>query len=315
MIEQFLTEFRAVWPQIPHKGLFFGLLAAWLAVFHFLGNSTFGYLDTPSLLRWVYSIYNQPNSEDSHGLLIPFVVLGLFWWKRRELLAVPRDVWWPALVLLAGAMALHVAGYLIQQPRVSLVALFAGIYSLIGLVWGRAWMTGSFFPFVLFVFCIPVASLSEPVTFPMRLAVAKISVGISNSLLGIDVVRDGTQIFDLKRTFQYDVAPACSGIRSLISLVALTTIYGFITFRPWWKRGLMVVAAAPLAVLGNVIRITGVIVAAEAFGHDAGTMVEQKLGFVTFAVALAGVFALGYLMRDRPIVPPAGAGPMETRLV
>src|ERR1051325_7587803 len=273
MVEEFLGEFRQLWPQLPNKGLFFGLLAAWLALFHFLGNSTFGYFDTPSLLEWLGRVYGQPNSEDSHGMLIPLAVLGLFWWKRRELMALPRAVWWPALLLLALALALHIAGYLIQQPRVSVVAMFVGIYSLIGLVWGRAWLMGSFFPFVLFVFCVPVASLSAPITFPLRLLVAKISVGISNSLLGIDVVRDGTQIMDLKRTFQYDVAPACSGIRSLVSLVALTTIYGFLTFRPWWKRGLMVIVAAPLAVLGNVVRITGVIIAAEAVGHRAGGLI------------------------------------------
>ena len=127
LVEGFLGEFRALWPQLPNKGLFFGLLAAWLALFHFLGNSTFGYIDTPSLLRWLYGNYTTPDSEDSHGLFIPLAVLGLFWWKRRELMALPRATWWPALLPLALALVLHIAGYLIQQARVSVVAMFVAI--------------------------------------------------------------------------------------------------------------------------------------------------------------------------------------------
>ena len=90
------------WQRLPDKGLFFGLLAAWCALFHFLGNSTFGYVDTPSLFHWMYNAYNSksPAADDGHANLIPFVVLGLFWWKRKELLAQPLKTWWPGLILL-----------------------------------------------------------------------------------------------------------------------------------------------------------------------------------------------------------------------
>src|ERR1043165_2990589 len=99
MVEEFLGEFRQLWPQLPNKGLFFGLLAAWLALFHFLGNSTFGYVDTSSLFHWMYNDYDSvsPAADDGHGKLIPFVVLGLLWWKRKELLALPKQTWWPGL--------------------------------------------------------------------------------------------------------------------------------------------------------------------------------------------------------------------------
>src|SRR5437867_9356620 len=105
--------FAACWRRLPDKGLFFGLLAAWLALFHFFGNSTFGYVDTPSLFHWMFNAYNSksPTADDGHGNLIPFVVLGLFWWKRKELLALPMKTWWPGLLLVALALALHVIGY------------------------------------------------------------------------------------------------------------------------------------------------------------------------------------------------------------
>jgi exosortase len=186
----------------------------------------------------------------------------------------------------------------VQQQRLSIVALFTGIYGLMGLVWGREWLQRSFFPFVLLLFCLPVGSLAESVTFPLRMLVTKISVAISHHALGVDVIQSGSQIFDPHQKFGYDVATACSGIRSLISLLALTTIYGFVVFRATWKRLLMVAVAVPLAVLGNVVRITGVIIAAEAFGQDVGTKVHDGAGFVTFAVAIVCVMLLSHWMKE-----------------
>jgi hypothetical protein len=121
ILEEFRIEFLDCWQRLPNKAFFFILAAAWLALFSFLGNSTLGYVRTPSLLHWMYNAYNpgandNAASDDGHGLLIPFVVLGLFWWKRKELVALPLKAWWLGLVLLILGLALHVAGYAVQQP-------------------------------------------------------------------------------------------------------------------------------------------------------------------------------------------------------
>lgn len=291
VVEQFQREFSHCWRALPDKGLFLGLLAAWLVLFHFLGNSTLGYIKTHSLFEWLWLVYDA-SPDDAHGLYIPFVVLGLLWWKRKILLATSKTVWWPALGLVVLGLGLHFIGFVIQQPRISIVGFFAGLYGLTGLVWGRAWLRASFFPFFIFVFCVPLATTLEPLTFHLRLLVAKV-VTVIGHILGIDVIRDGTQLFNAARTFAYDVAPACSGIRSVISLLALTTIYGFVVFRTTWKRLFMAGLAVPLAILGNVIRVSLVIVTAEMFDHNAGAWVEQKLGFITFAVAIGCIILLG----------------------
>src|ERR1700722_12597861 len=75
------------WHRLPNKGFFFGLLAAWLALFQFYGNSILGYLHTSSLFAVLLSAYNDPNADDSQGPLIPFLVIFLYWCKRKELLA------------------------------------------------------------------------------------------------------------------------------------------------------------------------------------------------------------------------------------
>jgi exosortase len=296
-LEEFRSEAVDWWGQMPNKPVFCALLAAWAMLFHFLGNSVFGYIETASLFRWMAHIFST-SPDDEHGGLIPFVVLGILWWKRHELMALPKQMWMPGIALIAAGLVIHVLGYLVQFPQVSIVGFFVGLYGLTGFVWGPQWLRATFFPMILFVFCVPLGTMGEFLTFPLRILVTKLAVGTANYGLGIDVIRDGSQIFDAQRTFQYDVAPACSGIRSLMSLLALTTVYGFITFQSLWKRLLMVVMAVPLAVAGNVVRITGVIIAGEAFGHDAGAFVEQKLGFVTFAVAIGCTLLLGFLLRE-----------------
>ena len=93
------------WHRLPNKALFFVLLAAWLALFQFLGNAILGYIHTPSLFSWMREQYNNPNADDSHGNFIPILVIGLFWWKRRELLAQPLKLWWPGMLILTGGDA------------------------------------------------------------------------------------------------------------------------------------------------------------------------------------------------------------------
>ena len=108
--------------------------------------------------------YNSPHSEDGHGNWIPLLVLGLLWWKRSRLLSLEARPWNAALALLAGAMLLHVAGFAVQQPRLSIVAFFVGLWALMGLCWGRAWMRHTLFPWCLFAFCVPVGSQVTAVT-------------------------------------------------------------------------------------------------------------------------------------------------------
>ncbi len=314
VLEDFRIQFLECWHRLPNKGLFLVLLVAWLALFHFLGNSTLGYISTPSLLSWMKAVYvSNPDangSDDSHGKLIPFVVLGLFWWKRKQLLALSLRTWWPGLLLVALSLGLHVLGYMAQQPRISIVALFTGIYGLMGLAWGPQWLRESFFPFCLFAFCVPLGWSAVSVTFPLRLLVCRAVELISGYLLQIDIMREGTNLFNPIAHYQYDVAPACSGIRSLVATIAVAIIYAMLGFRSWWKRGLLIVSAVPLAVLGNILRMLFIIVAAEIWGQEGGSYVHEGgpfgiLSLLPYLAAFGGLLLLGHWLRERPAPPPA----------
>ena len=309
-IEYWRLDLAEVWRKMPYKGLFLGLLGAWVVLFHFLGNSTLGYVNTPSLFGWWFwtlvqgagvvegqglSIVQVLSSEEGFAFVIPWIVACLLWWKRSELVALPKRIWWPALALFFLALLLHLLGYMVQQTRFSFVAFFVGIYAMTGLVWGWPWLRVTLFPFFLFAFCVPLGNSAEMITFPLRLLATKITVLLCHGL-DIGVLREGNRVLDPLGKFQYEVAAECSGIRSLTMMFALATIYGFVSFQANWKRLLIILAAFPLAVIGNVLRLTIIILAAEAGGKASGDWVHQNSLFslLPYVPAIAGILALGY---------------------
>lgn len=298
-------EIRAYWRQLPDKGLFFGLLLAWLTLFHFWGSSSFGYVPSSSLFDFMRVSYQENKiTDDTHGTFIPIVVLGIMWWKRNDLFSRPLTTWWPGLLLvLAGALT-HVVGYLIQQQRLSIIGLFIGIYGLTGLVWGLNWLKASFFPFFLFGFMVPVGSLIETVTFPLRLAVTWIVTHLFDDLLGIGVIRAGTQLFNPMGDYQYDVAAACGGMRSLIAISLISISYGFLMFRSPWKRLIMVAASLPLAVIGNVVRLSFIVAAGEIGGQKMGNDVHDS-GFFSLLPYIPAIFGVMYIGRLLEKTEPA----------
>ncbi len=284
-----LTQVRDCLKSIPDKGLFVCLVVLWLLPFAYWGNSTFGYVDTSSMFRWMFSAYNSPGTEEEFGNFLPFVVLFLFYHERSRLLPLMARPWRPALGLLAAAAMLHVVGYVVQQPRISLAAMLMGGYCILGVVWGWRFLVGSFFPYWLLFFCIPIGSLIENITFPLRLLSTDLSVWITTYIFGVPIIQDGVRIFDPEGLFQYEVAAACSGIRSLISLFILTTIFSFVTVKAWWKRVVLIGLTVPLAIAGNVLRLLILMLVSEIFGQKIGEMVHDWLGFITFAISLSGI--------------------------
>ncbi len=292
------------WAKLPNKLFFFVLAGAWVALFAFLGNATFGYVHSASLFNWMFDSYTSPIAEEQYGLLLPFAVLVLFWWKREQLVAKPLKFWWPGAILVAVALFVHLVGFISQQPKLSVMAFLFGLYGLTGLAWGKNWLKASFFPFFLLIFCVPASDTANWLTLRLRLMVSWIVAFIAHLGLAPDLIRDGTQLYDAQHTFAYEVAAACSGIHSLVALLALTTIYGFMTFKSSWKRTIMVLSALPLAVLGNVMRLCFTIMVAELGGQAAGKAVETYAGFVTFAFAIVCIFLIArWLEKSEPKKP------------
>jgi exosortase len=298
------TDWRAdtieCWQSLPNKLFFFTLLAAWLLLFQFWGNSILGYVHTSSLFGWLNEAYNSKgSSEDSgHGDFIPFLVIGIFWWKRKELLALPLQTWWPGILILSLALLLHLAGYVVQQPLLSVIALFLGIYGLMGLAWGPAWLRHGLYPFGLFVFSIPLAAHLNFILFPLRMLVTWL-VEMFGHLVGINIIRNGTQLLDPSGHYQYEVAAACGGMRSLVALFLLATIYAFGAFRRPGQRIFLMALALPFAVLGNFLRLFCIILAAEMGGQDWGNYIHEggPGGVFSLLPYIPGIFGLLWIGR------------------
>ncbi len=331
-LETLATDLWGCWQKLPNKGLFFVLLAAWMTLFHWVGNSTLGYVHSPSLFVWVLDNCNPElpawlagldlqtvlhwfgQADEAYILVMPVVVLWLYWWKRKELMAQTLGLWTPGLWLLAGALLLHLLAFMVQQPKVSLISFLAGLYALTGLAWGPAWMRRSAFPFCLLFFCVPLGTWMLPVTFNLRLLVCWMVDGFCNNLLMIEVHRQGTMLLNPTHHYQYEVAAACSGIRSLMATLGLATVFAFVSFRTWWKRAVMVASAFPLAVLGNFLRMLAIIIASELGGQEWGNWVHEggPLGLVSllpYVPAFLGLIFLGSWLREpqpQP-APPAAA--------
>ena len=177
-----------------------------------------------------------------------------------------------------------------QQPRLSMVALFFGAWSLTGVVWGRETLKATFFPFFIFAFCVPVGgTFAQGLTMNMRLWAAKATKYLTDDVLGIEVVRTGTNLMDPHGYFNCEVAAECSGIRSFVALLALSTI------------GLSV----PIALICNVLRLIAIILVATAFrSRAAGNFVHEWFGYVTYMIGIGILLLAARWLGEKPLPPP-----------
>ncbi|NBP24887.1 MAG: exosortase/archaeosortase family protein, partial [Proteobacteria bacterium] len=229
--------------QPTHKAAFGLVAAAWLALFHFLGNSTLGYIQTESMFGWLQAVYEggaKQGRDDELGVMIPWLVGAIIVMRRTELAAIPKQPWSPALALIPLGLLLHLSGYLVQQTRLGVVGFLVGFFGIMGLYWGRAWMRGFAFPYLLFFFCVPISVFLDTLTHGLRLLSTLMSTTFCEWVLNMKLERAGTIVLQkasaVTQGFRFDVAPACSGIRSATVVLLLTVTFAFLNFRSPWRR-------------------------------------------------------------------------------
>jgi EpsI family protein len=290
-------------PRLARSRLWCGLIcaAAGAAIFQFLGNSTRGYIGTASLFGWWGFQWVNPDSETQHGLLI----LGIsVWLLVRNLGSEPSGStgggFLPAAVgAMVGGLLLHAAGFVAEQARLSILGLLLYTWGVLGFAGGRRWARASLFPLAFMVFAIPLNAL-DSAGFWLRMYVVSASAWITHGL-GIKVLVNGTQLLSADGRYDYDVAAACSGVRSLVALTALSLLIGYLRFRPPWLRAAMFMLCFPLVFLGNVVRIVTIIIAAQLGGQAWGDRLHEVMGFGVFAIVLGGVLAAAEVVaRLRP---------------
>lgn len=265
-----------------------------------------------SIFQWTAAVWLSAVRETEHGWLVFGVAIALFVWNlRRTPVAHNRRQPGAGLLLLGAGLAVHLLGYVATQTRISYLGLLLCLTGLAYLIGGRRWGHSAAFPAAFMVFALPLGFLESAIGFPLRQAVIWLVTGTAH-LLGMDIWREGTLLYSPDGGYQYDVAPACSGIRSLVSLAALSLVLGYVSFRSWWRRLLLLVLAAPFALVGNYLRILAIVLAAEWMGQRAGIAVHDYSGILIFLVALGLAFAAVRLLDTYlPEKPRTTAAPPE----
>lgn len=200
----------------------------------------------------------------------------------------------PAFPALLAGLALHLVGFVAQQTRISLLGMLVFIWGVLRLGGGGRWGRAARFPLGFLVFAIPVNVL-DSLGFWLRLWVVDAADAIARAG-GFGLMRSGTQLFAPDGHYQYDVAAACSGVRSLVALAALSLLIGYLSFRSPWRRALMLLLCFPLTYVGNVVRIGAIILAAQAGGQRWGERAHDIMGFGVFAIVLGGVLLAARLL-------------------
>jgi exosortase len=241
------------------------------------------------LVRLASDWWNDPNF--SHGFFVPAFSAYVIWQSRRRYSALPPNPSWFGLAIIAGALGILIAGVLGAEfflSRSSFAFLLAGlvIYFL-----GWSHFRAAFFPWACLFLMIPIPTIIfNQIAFPLQLLASELASSLL-TLLGVPVLREGN-IIQLP-AMSLEVAQACSGIRSLVSLGTLAIIYGYFLEPKVFWRAVLAFAALPIAILANGLRIvgTGLLVhywdpaKAEGFFH-------AFAGWVVFVLALAMLFGL-----------------------
>jgi exosortase len=263
-------------------------------------------LYTPILVRLAQDWAHDDNY--SHGFLIIPIAL-YFVWERRHRLAsltpVPSLIGLP--VVAAGLMMLlgGLLGAELFLPRLSLVVVLAGVLLFL---FGWRICRVLALPLAFLVLMIPIpAIIFNRIAFPLQLVASQVGE-TALSALSIPVLREGNVIVLARTTLE--VAEACSGIRSLISLLTLGIVYGYFMDPRGGVRVAIALATIPIAILANGARVAGTGVAAHYYGAEAAQgFFHTFSGWLVFAAAFVMLFVVTHFL-IRLFPPRADTGRM-----
>jgi exosortase len=237
--------------------------------------------------------WQDPNY--THGFFVPVFSLFLLWERRARLATLRIQPAWSGLVILLFALMTLVVGTVKSGfflYRVSVLLFIAGLVVFLA---GWKHLAAISFPLAFLVLMIPSPTLVEHMTFPLQIIASK-TASFLLMLAGVPTVREGNII--LLPSAQLEVAEACSGIRSLFSLLTLTIVYGYMAETKNSVRVLLALLAIPISVFANALRIafTGLMVEGWGVERAEGT-IHALSGWLVFVASLALIFALHRLMQ------------------
>jgi exosortase len=243
----------------------------------------------PLITDWL----DDPNY--SHGFLVPGVSAYFVWERRQILVRLRPQPHWGGLVLLGCGLGMLLLGHLGAELFLMRSSMVVVLTALVWYLLGLPYVHALALPLAFLLFMIPLpAILLNTITLPLQRLATQVST-FALQLVQLPVYREGNIIYLPHTTLE--VAEACSGLSSLVSLLALAVVLAYITQHRLSTRWILVLSAIPIALVANAFRIWATGVLAQRYGpHVAEGFYHTFAGWLVFVVALALLLSEGALL-------------------
>ena len=270
-------------------------------------NYSFWIKSSILLLLWLVTFYpvypelystwmNDPNN--SHGMLVPLISAALIWTKREEIKSTPITYAYMGAIILVLSLVIYVLAYAGQTAVISRIMIITTLIGLIIFNFGVPLFKTIAFPLCYLIFMVPVpVSIYSMVSLPLQLFATNISRFLIQAV-NIPVYQEGNMLYFVQT--QLEVAEACSGLRSMTAFVMLAVLFAYLMKKNWPRRIFMVASAIPLAIVANILRVTGTGILAHFYGEDiAKGFMHEFSGLVVFAFGFVIMIVLFLLLQPR----------------
>ena len=243
--------------------------------------------------------YNDDNY--SHGFLIIPIAAYLAWERRGKFWAAATRPSALGLVVVLGSVLVLIAGVLGSELFMTRISIIGTLVGTLLFLFGWARLRVVAFPIAFLLLMIPIpAIIFNQIAFPLQILASRFGESVMNAA-SVPVLREGNVLILANTTLE--VAEACSGIRSLVSLLTLAIVLGYFSDRRTWVRMLIAIASVPVAVLTNGARVAGTGIAAHQFGAAAAEgFLHEFSGWLVFIAAFA--LLLGVQQVIARVAPP-----------
>ena len=231
----------------------------------------------------------------SHGFLIPLISGYLIWYKKDTLSESSINPSNLGLILLTASLAFFIITNLGAELFTMRFSMIMVILSCSVFLAGWKFTRAVFLPVVYLIFMIPLpAIIWNKMAFPLKLFATKIAVSVI-TFLTIPVYREGNIIHLANTTLE--VVDACSGLRSLTSLLALSAAFALISEHSNLKKFILFLSAIPIAIFVNIVRLSGTAVMARHFGAQvAQGFLHEVSGILVFVFAFVILYIVHWLL-------------------
>ena len=237
------------------------------------------------------------SEEYSHAFLTLPIILYMVFQNRHRVVETPATFTPLGLVTLVLASALYYFSLLTEVHTVIALAMYLTVLGTVVFLFGIRSLWVLFTPLLLLLMLIPFPDqLYIQLTFPLQLKVSQMSEAIIG-LFGIPVHRAGNVLTIPQKSFE--VVEACSGLRSVITMLTLSVVMGYFLLVRTTSKLLLVAASIPVAIFVNLIRVVTIVLLFHSFGLDLyeGTL-HTVTGLGIFLIALAALFLLQRILEQ-----------------